>query len=970
MSSAPPLAGGPRAPAGRGPLAAGALVAALALLLASFPARNLDVWGHLAGGRALLAGDLADVSRTWLYDVLAYRLYQLGGGALLAAAKALAVAATGLLVFAACRVRAGTALAAACAALAVLAAGVRVPLQPVTVSYLFFALALRLALRPAGRPGPLFATFALWANCDRWAVVGLGTVALVWLGRALDSADGRAELRARGRALLLLAWACALSPAHARGLVPPAEALAAFGGAEPTAAFGRAYLLAIGDSPAGRAYFVLLGLGAGAVLAARGGRVWELLLPGLVLAALSAGQARAVPFFALVGGPALAWHAAAVVERLNPNAAVARAGRGAGVLAVLVLLACAWPGWLQGPPYGTRAWALDVPAGRGRAAAVLDELRAAGALAPGTRTLHGSAEAARSFAWFAPADEGVADEALVAALTDPKPEGDPRAKLRAAGVTRAVVAVGDPGRAPDLLERLLTAPDEWPLLSAAGGVAVFGWRDPAGPPGAFAAHELDLARLAFRPTEDEKLPPVPPPPDRRPWEALWKRLPPRPPERDEATLLLLKAEADRITSPDRHARAWTGWQTAGIIGAGATGPGAHPLALGLRLTLAVPPQGKGTDLPPVTRTAFGLQGAFVAARGDAPPAALFAAVRAARRAAAADPTDPAPHLTLGRCYLRLADATAEPLWAARLPVLGQLRLAQAAGAFARAVALNPNLPAAHLELGALYRRMNCGDLAVTHLRAYRALVARGGGKPDPRASDEVMARLADLLEKHTRDLAAEGARVPVGDRAFLAAQRGLAGEALKLLLGSDVSAFGTSGMRLELDLLLKTGRGRELLVWATPELRAALTPPTYHWLRAQALLAAGDYAAADLEMAAATEAPATRAAAGARAARLTGKAVLDARPGSPVLADLPWRVLVESDYRAELGAAERELANQCDILAVRGLVALEAGDTDRALESFRAALAFEAGAALGARVEFPARPIAAAGLSWLGAAPR
>ena len=91
-----------------------ALAVVLAFLLASFVARNTDLWVHLAAGQRLLAGeyrpgtdpfsysaaDRAWVNHSLLYDVAAYLMFRVDpSGALLVAAKALAVAlAIGLLL--------------------------------------------------------------------------------------------------------------------------------------------------------------------------------------------------------------------------------------------------------------------------------------------------------------------------------------------------------------------------------------------------------------------------------------------------------------------------------------------------------------------------------------------------------------------------------------------------------------------------------------------------------------------------------------------------------------------------------------------------------------------------------------------------------------------------------------------------------------------------------------------------------
>ena len=193
------------------------LVLALAFLLASFPARNSDLWLHLAQGRLLARGEHSftdpplppglPVNHSWLYDLLCYGLYAVLGGTGLVLFKALLVVGLALLLLRLSRAGPGSSLKRLpvfCTALALLAMGTRLLLQPATVSYLFLALALWF-LRPrreSGRrgvgesgvedktpntltpwlpPWPVLVLFAVWANMDSWFVLGLLTVALVWL---------------------------------------------------------------------------------------------------------------------------------------------------------------------------------------------------------------------------------------------------------------------------------------------------------------------------------------------------------------------------------------------------------------------------------------------------------------------------------------------------------------------------------------------------------------------------------------------------------------------------------------------------------------------------------------------------------------------------------------------------------------------------------------------------------------------
>ena len=178
----------------------------------------------------------------------------------------------------------------------------------------------------------------------------------------------------------------------------------------------------------------------------------------------------------------------------------------------------------------------------------------------------------------------------------------------------------------------------------------------------------------------------------------------------------------------------------------------------------------------------------------------------------------------------------------------------------------------------------------------------------------------------------------------MALELGLAGRARELLLESDVAAFGPRGMALELELLLRTGRASEVRDWTDPEQQEALGT-SYHWLRAQALAASGDYALAEeeCEELARTVAPGGQDAAERRrirealATRL-GQAVLEGQPGGGVVPylirqALAWRGL--NDRLVFFAQSEQREAN-ATVLA--GLLALEEGQVVQAKASFRRAL--------------------------------
>jgi hypothetical protein len=948
-------------------------VAVFGLLLASSPARNPELWAHLAAGRTLLRGALDRVSPTWLYDVVSYGLFATVGATGLVAVKAGLVAALAVVLLRLSRNGAGWLIPAACAVLALLAVGSRVPLAPATVSCLLLAVAARQAWQSASGCAVwpdwhAVALFAVWGNTDRWFILGLGVVALIRVGRWLDDREtgGRGLLGVLG-AVAVLAAASAANPAHRNEFSLPAElGTATVALPEVASPFGRTYLSALGGSPAALACYPLLGLSLVSFLFALPQWRWQRFLPWAGLAALAVLQARAVPFFAVVAGPVLAWNLQDFFAR-RPRPAFTPWGRAVGTALTSVLaavfLVCAWPGWLQRPPFESRRWAVELPAGLEQAAAAVRRGHLERAWPPGTRTLHLARDTAAAFAWFCPEDDGVLAPQLAAAVVD-DPGGGADERLAEAEVGRVVVHVADRGLPRMALTRLLADPNRWPLLHLQGGVAVFGRRDPtrAGGSDSLGERELDLDRLAFRPTDGDKAPPAPQPVGRSWWEAFWKLAPPPTGDRDQAAVLVLKAELAWAVAPSRHLSEWEADQVAALAAAAAgwAGPAAAADAA-VRLTVFRPPiPGPGEAVAPITRFTFDSQRLFALARDDAPLGVLYAAVRAARRAVSANPDDASGHLLLGQCYLRLLTVTRERVWALRLPQLAQLRQAQASAALNRAVRLNPDLARAHLELGRLYQRIGCLDLALVELRAYRATAGPAGADEGREAvPDAELDALSRLVDRQLAEFGPESTHARIAERAQTAAQRGLVGEARTILLEADVSAFGSEGAELELDLLLRTGGAEDVRDWSAAELKEALGTARYHWLRTQALAALGEYAAADAELTELTgeEGPDPARAAPAFAA-VAGRALLDEHPAGLGLPALVARALARFAFRIEVRQGVTGLAERADAAVLRGLLALEAGEAERARTALRAALACSPDVPAGGGLDFKGLPVA------------
>jgi tetratricopeptide (TPR) repeat protein len=1033
------LSGGERAILSGLGLAVVLFIAAFAFLLGSFPARNSDVWMHLAAGRDLLPANL-HTNPAWLYDLVTYVLYSVLGGAALVLVKALLVAALALVLMRLTWKDERWWIPAACIALALLAMSTRLLLQPATVSYLFLSLTLWF-LRPwraipANRPPPLLPPwpllllFVVWVNVDRWFVLGLGTAALVCLGQSLDAVGSRQKAEGSGQeregsrplptaycllptayCLLALAAVCLLNPSHVAAFaLPPELAWSGFGGSsagslapvQGMSPFEGAYFANVGLTPAGLAYFPLLGLGLLAFGLNLPGWRWQRFLPWLGLALLSIVQARAIPFFAVVAGPVLAWNLEEIFARWSRLAKEpSREGdreRETSLLAYvspcvvvslfIALLVCAWPGWLQSPPYEPRRWAIETAPALEQGAATTRRWQQEGKLAD-ARGLHLSSATAHAFAWFCPEDKSVLDHGLASAVLGDSEEPEHRdERMRAAGLSYVIVYEPERGRLLAALVRLLASPERWPLLYLEGDLAVFGWRDPLKRESGdrFRGWELEVNRLAFHPEADKKAPQKPvarAAQGRRWWEAFWKPAPPRPIERDEATLHLLHAEALRRTAPLRHLMSWEATQSAALIAAAGnwTVPRSLPDAQ-LRLLLWRPPLSQegaaAGHLSGLTALALDFRQHYNWQRDDTPPALLYLAVRAARRALAVNPNDAQAYLVIGESYVRLLHDTRERAWRGRLPELDQLRRAQATAALHQALSLKPDLAQAHFHLGTLYRDMGYLDLALKHLQAFFERTEEGATLPGPSGEllreqwaleEKQFGRLSETVAKLEQAYASESATLRVFDRATLAMRLGLAGKARDLLLESDIAAFGPQGMNLELELLVTTGRSKQVREWTEPVHKASLGAKAYHWLRLQAAAALGAYAAAEKECAQLVLATRSKNDPGAREmmAREIGGEILDGLAAGAFLPDLLWRTY-RWDFRNRIARLTQSARQEADAITLGGLLALEAGAVDEAKSAFRAALRYwqdEAAVVSGRGLDFGGRIIAQECLRWL-----
>jgi hypothetical protein len=1044
----------------------------LAVLLGSAPVRNTDVWLHLATGRAFVqgawrfgpdsflhtAGHDVLVAHSWLSDVLLSELFQRFGAVGLVAWRCFLLAALAItLLGTASRLARGASegsllsslLAGACVALTLLAVSVRVPLQPVCVSYLFLALTVWLLQRgrrlaAAGRPrdrlrtyGLLLVLFALWTNLDDWYLLGPFTVLLFLCGEAIGAALGR-SVDLRGLVLLLPAGmvACLLSPWHIHGLTLPPE-LGLSGAAHElrgdeslgkvfSSPLGHYLLTAEGRSVAGLAWLPLAILGAASFWASSQGRTsWRLPL-WLGFFGLALMSARAVPFFAIVAGPVLALNLLDLRVRASPAVSPTRErgdsvsptrkrgitsrvqwealGVAVAVPAGLALIVLAWPGWLQEPPFRRRDWTIVVDPSLVKANERLLTLRQQGVITAQSRGFNCSLEAANVLAWWAPEERafasargpaGAATDFLEArqALFRPNDERGYRDIFRKHQIDHVILYDADFERLARAFLYCVTDPDEWALLSLDGRLAIFGWRDPLsekskkrrGAADPFAAATVDLDKQALAPPPDKLAPDwdgrVPEAADA--WTAFLEPATPLAVEADEAALYLRLFRLYAASGPMRRAVIWDLAQLGNMVGSAASPS--------LSRACGLPLFGQVRDSLAPCRDLYLLQ------HDDGPPGLLLQAVRAARRAIRANPNDARGYLELGRAYRYFLRGSRERALYVRFPTLEELRRAECITALRQAVFLDPNLLEAHEILADTYANMGYLDRTSEHQREVVRLRRQGRWRAGESAADldsilKLAVRRLEMAEQEIQHQKAAFERNSENtkplDRAQMALKRGLAGEALEVLLAEiDLpGAAGQEGVELELKLLFLSGRLAELHAWMVPQLEDLLGKPRYHWWQAMLAIVSGDYTAADQQLV--DSITGLRAGFVVRDLRAPAPGQAGTPEAAPQRPELPVRTAFALDLghsfletvrnfqprpfdlqaavrRAflfeRIGQVNALLRHEADTEVLRGILALERGEIEAARAALTRALSMwgnEKAAAAGGHIDFPGRKAA------------
>jgi tetratricopeptide (TPR) repeat protein len=306
--------------------------------------------------------------------------------------------------------------------------------------------------------------------------------------------------------------------------------------------------------------------------------------------------------------------------------------------------------------------------------------------------------------------------------------------------------------ARDVANRLTIEPRQWVPLYGDGRTAIFGWRDPHRPDNPFAGLEVDRSRLAFGKVPSEQRAPRkgPEPPDGPPplWEHyLFGKPPPA----------LQTAEAESYLV-DYHwlSPRWQRWQVPFVL--------SEQLSALLEPAEGrpnLPPayaRGAALHLRNVRKAQEGLAKAILA-NDPGPPELPLLTIRAARRAIEENPADPGAYVTLAEGYFTLWQIQ-EQRWVPHILPQGShehfmsrstLRHIQYVTAVKLALRFQPDNPFLHLRLARVFQEMNYFDVALEHAELAKAALSGSAARRQSEKDQERQVKELDKLVKWLGD---------------------------------------------------------------------------------------------------------------------------------------------------------------------------------------------------------------------------
>lgn len=670
-------------------------------------------------------------------------------------------------------------------------------------------------------------------------------------------------------------------------------------------------------------------------------------------------------------------------------------GRAVTLIAGVALLLLAWPGWLQAVPRESRRVrlvGLELDPSLQKVAETVSEWRRQNLLRPDERGLNLTPDVANYYAWFCPTEKGFLDHRgqpfseavrsyvdLREAFTPDEEELDKAMRGIPSGKRGEMPwqqTLRDRGVKYVVLHRVplkttlwvMSDPDQWVPLYMDGRTTIVGWSDPAAPRAAdsvpFAELRFDPQRRAFGPkgvaveAPRERVVGQLEPPPREWWERYLYATPPSSLYADETDALLQYYTLQSNAQLLKLTRDWQAGFAAGLVGAAVPTPGAggsFNLAL-YRLPLARaymdPTPGRRSEA--VTAVAKAQLEEFRYRHDDGPPGLPWLALRAARQAVHDRPSDPQVYLRLQAAYATLHQTTRERSWGNQFPLLIVVRRIQLCYALKQALALDPDLESVHAALAGMYEQQSFRDLELKHRDEMLRLSRDAGPRPNEKPDD--FQKRIEALEKYNENLkkgvetatnefeVAADKKPKMMDKLQLALQYGLPDKAIELLQPNK-KELSPDEIRFALELRLQVGELDEVREVLTEQLKDIGpiryrwdTLPAYEWFQFLLAAGSGDYQRADelLQRIEDQQRPIILDLFQGQALNLFPLSRLELPQTQPLAALALQRLQQDSAIRRLLGYPFGRV-QQADLYTLRGMIALESGDTERARQRFETA---------------------------------
>ncbi|MBM3996916.1 MAG: hypothetical protein FJ303_22615 [Planctomycetes bacterium] len=718
----------------------------------------------------------------------------------------------------------------------------------------------------------------------------------------------------------------------------------------------------------------------------------------LVFAILALAMHRLIPFFALVAAPLTAMTLGEFVnwQHVCNEDAAERRDRGlylariASLPFMLLLLGFAWPGWLNvtaganewNAPRRVR-WELRPDPSLKKTAESLQALKAQG---KAENVFNNSLELGNLMQWFAPEVKYCLDSRLALyagqtaafdrariALGDPdQPQTDWQDLFRERKVNQVALSLMR-SFANHHKQAILwwTDADHWQERYVDNRILLFSW---SGPGRTWPANESlqDLNRRAFGEVAEADRPPVrgaPAPVPPSSWSLFFDGLGPTPAHVGEGMMLQERFGAHSF---------WRGQADDVVTLVTCAATSGSTIGYGARFSSIL----KRVARPPA---------------GDAaPPALLILPMRAARRAVAENPLDPDAYKLLLTASSMLRDAQ-EDFWIGiiRTPRMkhpsglrDRMRQTQRVASVYHAVQLQPDSPELHEELAKIYMQQSFLDLALEHAQlAFEAhksrLLAGKYGQKNPKDQEAALKKYSsEMVEPIDKSVRRRLAAFKTGAAMLTPLQRvpfalfetheefdarggiektplGLAKKARELLDEIDEKSLGKDEiplyLRLRFDLLLSIGEVKHVKAdIEQPDVRKVVSPVELAEFGVYVYGALGDYASMDqalLTIEKALQDPVRQAAENLKAARsvsivatfispslessnvLAGRVMMRTAPFG-VTDDNKPAYLEFGRLRMAIDIDEKLANDYYNAKTLRGILALEAGDTKRARAVF------------------------------------